>query len=274
MPSFPRKTPQSARSVLEVAGLTRPGVFRDVSFSLRTGEILGLFGLVGAGRSEVARAIFGIDRADRARSGSAASPSHIDRPRPPCATGSVSCLRIATPKGWSSDFPISANITLPILPRLSRFGILDRGEGAQHWRPATPSSLQVKTPSVDQIAAALSGGNQQKVVLAKWLATDPKVLILDEPTRGIDIGSKAEVHRAISHLATQGLAILLISSELPEILGMADRVLVMHEGRLSGEFTRAEATQEQVMFAATGQRPLMPMPDLSSIAAGSADGRA
>ncbi len=269
---FPKEDAAIGETVLEVVGLTRPGEFRDVSFSLRTGEILGLFGLVGAGRSEIARAIFGIDRA-AGEIRIDGDPVTISTPSTAMRYGIGFVPEDRHAEGLVLGFPISANVSLPILPRLSRFGILDRGK-ERALATGYAERLQVKTPSVDQIAAALSGGNQQKVVLAKWLATGPRVLILDEPTRGIDIGSKAEVHRAISHLAAQGLAILLISSELLEIMGMADRVLVMHEGRLSGEFTRAEATQEHVMFAATGQQPLMPMPDMSSIAPGGADGRA
>ncbi len=155
-------------------------------------------------------------------------------------------------QGLIMDFSIAANMTLPILRKFSRLGVVDR----QRERAiATDYSLQlrVRSAGIDQLVNALSGGNQQKVVLAKWLITNPSILILDEPTRGVDIGAKAEVHRIISDLAAKGLAIILISSELPEVLAMSDRVLVLHEGHLTGEFNRAEADQEKVMFAATGQ---------------------
>jgi rhamnose transport system ATP-binding protein len=155
-------------------------------------------------------------------------------------------------QGLIMTFSIDENITLPIIRRLSNLALVDSGK-AKAIAADYSSRLQVKSAGLDQLVSALSGGNQQKVVLGKWLASDPVVLMLDEPTRGIDIGTKAEVHRIISHLAGQGLAILMISSELPEILGMSDRIVIMHEGRVSGEFGRADADQERVMFAATGQ---------------------
>jgi rhamnose transport system ATP-binding protein len=150
------------------------------------------------------------------------------------------------------DFSIASNVTLPILDQISRLGIINQRE-EQRIAGDYAERLRVRTAGLDQLAAALSGGNQQKVVLSKWLATKPQILILDEPTRGIDIGTKAEVHRIISDLAQQGLAIILISSELPEVLAMSDRVLVMHEGHVTAVFERAEADQEKVMFAATGK---------------------
>jgi rhamnose transport system ATP-binding protein len=150
------------------------------------------------------------------------------------------------------EMAIEDNATLPFVRRLTRFGLIDRKRERAAAKDYT-DRLQVKAAGLSLPVRALSGGNQQKVVIAKWLATEPAVLVLDEPTRGIDIGTKAEVHRIVSRLAAQGLAILLISSELPEVLGMADRVLVMHEGRLTGEFSRANADQEAIMRAATGQ---------------------
>jgi len=154
--------------------------------------------------------------------------------------------------GLVMDFNIASNVTLPILRKVSRLGLLDpRLE--KKIAGDYSEQLRVRAAGLDQLVNALSGGNQQKVVLSKWLATNPAVLILDEPTRGIDVGAKAEVHRIISDLAARGLAIILISSELPEVLAMADRVLVLHEGSVTGTFARTEATQERVMFAATGQ---------------------
>jgi len=156
-------------------------------------------------------------------------------------------------QGLVLEMAIEQNTTLPILRRLTRLGLIQRRRERAVARKYA-DRLQVKAAGLEQPATSLSGGNQQKVVLAKWLATDPVILILDEPTRGIDIGTKAEVHRIVSGLAAQGLAILLISSELPEVLAMADRVIVMHEGKLTGEFSHDEADQERIMHAATGQR--------------------
>ncbi|HEY8447548.1 MAG TPA: sugar ABC transporter ATP-binding protein [Thermomicrobiales bacterium] len=249
---FPKEPAEIGDVVLRVEQLTRAGVFHDVSFELRRGEILGLFGLIGAGRTEVARVLFGVDRAD-------SGTIHLDGKQVSLTSPAVA-LQLGIGyvpedrhrQGLLLPFPIASNVTLPILPRLSRLGIVNRPK-ERDLAAEFARRLQVKAAGVEQAVAALSGGNQQKVVLAKWLAANPRVLILDEPTRGIDIGTKAEVHHLISRLAVQGLAILLISSELPEILGMADRVLVMHEGRITGIFDRDEADQERIMYAATGQ---------------------
>jgi len=251
---FPKEEAEIGAPVLEVRGLTRPGVFRDISFSLRRGEILGMFGLVGAGRSEVARVIFGVDPHESGEIQIEGHPVQINSPAAALRHGISYVPEDRHQQGLVLAFPIVANVTLPILRRISRLGLLDRG---REWGVARSYAerLQVKAAGLDESVAALSGGNQQKVVLAKWLATGPSILILDEPTRGIDIGTKAEVHRTISHLATEGMAILLISSELPEVLAMADRILVMHEGKITGEFLRGQTDQEEVMFAATGQRP-------------------
>jgi len=249
---FPKGAAEIGAPALEVRGLRREGVFRDVSFTVRRGEIVGLAGLVGAGRSEVARAIFGIDPLDGGEILAAGGPLTIRSPRDAMKAGLGFVPEDRQHQGLVLEMAIDDNATLPFLRRLTRFGLINRKREAEVAAEFT-KRLQVKAASLAQPAQSLSGGNQQKVVLAKWLATDPKVLILDEPTRGIDIGTKAEVHRIISGLAAEGLAILLISSELPEVLGMADRVLVMREGRLTGEFTRDEADQERIMHAATGQ---------------------
>jgi rhamnose transport system ATP-binding protein len=249
---FPKGEAQIGEVLLDVRHLTRKGEFEDVSFQLRRGEILGFAGLVGAGRTEVARVIFGIDRADAGEIRIGNKPVHISSPKAAMRYGLAYVPEDRRQQGLVMDFSIAANITLPILQKFSRLGIVDR----QRERTiATDYSrqLRVRSAGIDQLVKALSGGNQQKVVLAKWLVTNPTILILDEPTRGVDIGAKAEVHRIVSDLASKGLAIILISSELPEVLAMSDRVLVMHEGRLTAMFNRAEANQEKVMFAATGQ---------------------
>ncbi|MEV7828819.1 sugar ABC transporter ATP-binding protein [Microbacterium enclense] len=247
---FPKLPSQPGDVVLEVEGLTRPGVFRDVSFSLRAGEIVGLAGLVGAGRSEVARAVFGVDAYESGTVRLNGSPLPKGSVRQATARGLALVPEDRRKQGLVLDEGVSRNITLAIRAKLSHWGLLraaDENRAAREWA----SRLEVKTAALDATTGTLSGGNQQKVVIGKWLATQPKVLIVDEPTRGIDVGTKSEVHRLLSELAQQGLAILMISSELPEVLGMADRVLVMREGRLTGEFARSDATPEAIMFAAT-----------------------
>ncbi|MFH8252637.1 sugar ABC transporter ATP-binding protein [Microbacterium sp. B2969] len=247
---FPKLPAEVGDVVLEVEGLTRTGVFRDISFTLRQGEIVGLAGLVGAGRSEVARAIFGVDAYDSGRVRLHGRTLPKGDPRAATSRGLALVPEDRRKQGLVLDEGVTRNITLAIRSKLSKWGLIWGGlenKAAQVWA----SRLEVKTAALDAEAGTLSGGNQQKVVLGKWLATDPTVLFVDEPTRGIDVGTKAEVHRLLSQLAQRGIAILMISSELPEVLGMADRVLVMREGRLTGEFTREEATPEAVMFAAT-----------------------
>ncbi len=249
---FPRSTAHVGDVLLEVRGLTRVGAFRDITFSVRTGEIVGLAGLVGAGRTEVARVLFGIDRAD-------AGEVLLDGKRVTFKTPSAA-LRAGIAyipedrhlDGLVGGFTIAENVTLPIIPRLfPRLFISASRERA--LAAGYAEQLRIRATGMDALIEALSGGNQQKVVIAKWLATKPRVLILDEPTRGVDIGAKVEVHRIISDLAASGLGIVLISSELPEVLAMSDRIMVLHEGRISAEIPRAEATEERVMFAATGQ---------------------
>jgi rhamnose transport system ATP-binding protein len=249
---FPKESAEIGEPLLEVRGLTRQAVFRDISFTLRRGEILGLAGLVGAGRTEVARALFGIDPVDAGEILLDGNRARINSPSDAVAAGMAFVPEDRQHQGLVLEMAIEQNTTLPILRRLTRLGLVQRRRERAVAREYA-DRLQVRAAGLEQPATALSGGNQQKVVLAKWLATDPAILILDEPTRGIDIGTKAEVHRIISRLAGQGLAILLISSELPEVLAMADRVLVMHEGRLMAEFSHEEADQERIMHAATGQ---------------------
>jgi rhamnose transport system ATP-binding protein len=247
---FPKTDAVIGDEVLVVDGLTQPGEFHDVSFSVRAGEIVALAGLVGAGRSEIARAIFGVDPY---RSGTVTINGTRVPKRQPAAAMRLGIALVPEDRrkqGLVLESSVARNATLAIQKSLSRFGLItSRAENtaAALWA----SRLEVKTSALDTEAGTLSGGNQQKVVLAKWLATQPSVLIVDEPTRGIDVGTKAEVHRLLSELAGQGIAIIMISSELPEVLGMADRVLVVHEGRITAEIDRADATAESVMFAAT-----------------------
>jgi rhamnose transport system ATP-binding protein len=249
---FPKGATEIGEVMLEVQHLTRTGVFSDVSFQLHKGEILGLAGLVGAGRTEVAQVLFGIEQADSGEIWLKGKRVRIRSPQQAMEYGIAYVPEDRHLHGLIMNFSIAANVTLPILHQVSRLGLVDpRRE--QKIAGDYSTQLSVRSEGVAQLVNALSGGNQQKVVLGKWLATNPSVLILDEPTRGIDVGAKAEVHRIISDLAAKGLAIILISSELPEVLAMADRVIVLHEGHVTGTFTRSEATQERVMFAATGQ---------------------
>ncbi len=249
---YPKSEAEIGEVVLEVRHLTRPGVFADVSFQLRRGEILGFAGLVGAGRTEVARVLFGIDRAESGEIWLKGKQVRVRSPQQAMALGIAYVPEDRHQQGLVMNFSIASNITLPILQKVSRLGLVDARRERKIAEDYS-NQLSIRSSGVEQLVNALSGGNQQKVVLSKWLATNPSVLILDEPTRGIDVGAKAEVHRIISDLAAKGLAIILISSELPEVLAMADRVVVLHEGHVTGTFARSEATQERVMFAATGQ---------------------
>ncbi|MFC3999009.1 sugar ABC transporter ATP-binding protein [Nocardiopsis sediminis] len=250
---YPKQDAERGAPVLEVAGLTRRGVFSDVSFTVHAGEIVALAGLVGAGRSEVVRAVFGVDRYDSGTvrvAGRALAPG---RPAAAMAAGVALVPEDRRQQGLVMEASIARNATLTRRWRLSRFGLLRRSAEERATR-AWAERLSLRSGLFTEPVSTLSGGNQQKVVLAKWLATEPRVLIVDEPTRGIDVGTKAEVHRLLSELAGQGLAVVMVSSELPEVLGMADRVLVMHEGRITAGLSRDEATEESVMYAATGAR--------------------
>lgn len=247
---YPKTPAPLGDVVLQVDGLGLAGTFHDIGFTVRAGEIVGLAGLVGAGRSEIARAVFGVDGYT---SGSVRMLGRPVRPRDPRAAiraGMAFVPEDRRRQGLVTDGSVARNVSGVIRGGLTRAGLLTtRAES----RAAAPwaARLAVKTSALDMAASTMSGGNQQKVVIAKWLATGPKLLIIDEPTRGIDVGTKAEVHRLLSDLAGQGMAILMISSELPEVLGMADRVLVVCEGQITAEFPREAATPQAVMHAAT-----------------------
>jgi rhamnose transport system ATP-binding protein len=237
---------------LEVRRLTRAGVFADVSFTVHSGEIVALAGLVGAGRSEVVRAVFGVDRYDAGEVLVDGRQLARGKPAATIAAGVALVPEDRRQQGLIMELSVERNATLPRRWSLSRFGLLLGGAERRATRRWT-DRLQVKAARLRDPVSTLSGGNQQKLVLAKWLSTQPRVLIVDEPTRGIDVGTKAEVHRLLSRLAAEGVAVLMVSSELPEVLGMADRVLVMHEGRLVADIARDRADDESVMLAATGQ---------------------
>lgn len=247
---FPQLAPVSGETLLEVRGLSRRGELEDIDLTVRAGEIVGLAGLVGAGRSELARAIFGLDRMDAGEVRLAGEPVPRD-PRGAIAAGIALVSEDRKLEGVILPMTIAENISLPSLPELRERGLLNRSKERQIAERYF-ESLQVRAPGIDTVVGNLSGGNQQKVVLAMWLATRPKLLILDEPTRGIDVGAKSEIHRLMVELCEQGMGILMISSELPEVLGMSHRIVVMAGGRVAGELSREQADQRSVMELAAG----------------------
>jgi rhamnose transport system ATP-binding protein len=244
--------------VLSVADLGRQGVFEGVSFDLHRGEVLGFAGLIGAGRTDVGLALFGIEPATSGTILLDGKPVTVRSPREGMNLGIAYVSEDRRQLGLVLPMAIYANITLPVLRRfLNRLGLVRTGL-ERRTADAFRTRLAIRAPSVDLEVAKLSGGNQQKVMLSKWLNTNPSVLILDEPTRGVDVGSKAEVHAIISELAAEGIGIIVISSDLPEVLVLSDRVLVMREGRQMAILDRGEANEETVMTAAMGQRAVEP----------------
>jgi rhamnose transport system ATP-binding protein len=239
-------------TVLDVARLTREGVFIDVSLTVRAGEIVALAGLVGSGRSEVARAVFGIDRYDAGAVKVRGKPLRKASPTTAMAEGVGFVPEDRRQQGLVMDMSVQQNVALASLGRLRRAGFI-RSSSEHALAADWAARLAIKYGRLTDPVSMLSGGNQQKVVLAKWLSRKPAVLIVDEPTRGIDIATKAEVHHLLMQLARDGVGILMISSELPEVLLVSDRILVMREGRLAAEFARADATEEAIIAAATGQ---------------------
>ncbi len=235
---------------LKVEHLGRNGIFDDVSLELHKGEIVGMAGLVGAGRTDVACALFGIQPPTSGRIFIEGREVSITSPQQAIELGLAYVPEDRQQHGLISPMNLIHNISLPILKKFARQGWLDE-KNERNYTFKAARQMEIRANHILQKARELSGGNQQKIVLAKWLSTDPRILILDEPTRGIDVGTKAAVHALMSKLAAEGMAILMISSELPEVLGMSDRVIVMHEGRITAEFSRAEATQEKIMAAAT-----------------------
>jgi ABC-type sugar transport system ATPase subunit len=252
---FPRHLNQVSSGtgsvLLDVRNLSSPGRFQGVSFALRRGEIVGLAGLVGAGRSEVARALFGLDRSATGRVLLDGEPLPLGSVRTAMRRGIGLVPEDRKRQGLILMMGGRFNFSLPQLGRLSRLGLVDgsreRAEARRYFE-----QLRVKTASLDAPVSQMSGGNQQKIALAKWLARDAKLLIVDEPTRGVDVGAKAAIHQLLDELAQRGVGILLISSELPEVLNLSTRILVLREGRLVGEVPRAQATQERVLRLMAG----------------------
>lgn len=244
---FPSHEPRIGDERLEVRGLSRGTAVRDISFSARAGEILALTGLVGAGRTETVRLLFGADQPDSGSIALDGEALHFSNPRQAIRAGIGLLTEDRKGQGLVLMHSVRENFGLPNLEEFSRWGMVDR-HNEQTSFSSFVDSLRIKVPHQDELARNLSGGNQQKVVLAKWLQRNCEVIIFDEPTRGIDVGSKYEIYLLIQELAAQGKVIIMISSELPEVLGLADRVLVMHEGRITGEITDVRnATQEDIM---------------------------
>lgn len=256
---FPKEEAPIGEVVLSVRNLTRKGIVKDVSFDLRRGEILGLAGLMGAGRTEVIEGIFGIKPIDAGEIMIKGQKVKINEPSDAIRHGLALLTEDRKLTGIMGALPVRDNIMIASLGSYVKRGLLKKRVIEETCR-REKSRLEIKTPHMDQVIRLLSGGNQQKVLVSRWLLTMPDILILDEPTRGIDVGAKAEIHKLMCKLAQEGKAIIMISSELPEILGMSDRVLVMHEGRVGGIFERKDATQETIMRAATGHYTPVPTP--------------
>jgi ABC-type sugar transport system ATPase subunit len=248
---YPQRRTRPGDKILEVKDLSQPGAFDDVSFNLAGGEIVGLFGLVGSGRTQVARCIFGADRHAAGEIHLDGRPIRLKTPRHAVQAGIALLTEDRKRDGLVMSCSIRDNASLATLEQVSRYGVLNVRRQAARVQTMV-NELSIHPAQITRLARHLSGGNQQKVVLAKWLLSQARVLILDEPTRGVDVATKVEIYRIISDLAERGVGILLISSELPEILGMSDRALVMREGRLVGEFTRAQASEESLLACAAG----------------------
>jgi len=251
---FNKKTVEKGDLLVSVRNLSKENIFENVNFDVRRGEILGFAGLIGSRRTDVGLALFGIEPADSGEIVFEGKSRKIGSPQEALSLGIAYATEDRRQLGLTMPMSIASNITLPTLKKyLTKLGLIRQTEEvatAEEYR----KKLELRAPSVFSAVENLSGGNQQKVMLSKWLNANPKLLILDEPTRGIDIGAKVEVHHIVNELAAQGLGVILISSDLPEVLGMSDRILVMREGRQMAIFDRAEATEEKIMTAAMGQQ--------------------
>ncbi|MCA0296482.1 MAG: sugar ABC transporter ATP-binding protein [Actinobacteria bacterium] len=248
---FPKLEAEIGEVILSVEHLNRGHLVRDVSFALRRGEILGFAGLMGAGRTEVLETLFGVHKADSGTITINGAPVTISQPKDAIAANMALLTEDRKLTGIMGVLSVRDNMIMAALPKYSPNGFLNRRRIEADCQ-AQREALALKTPSLNQLIQNLSGGNQQKVLISRWLLTLPDILMIDEPTRGIDVGAKSEIHRLMSMLAQQGKAIIMVSSEMPEVLGMSDRVVVMHEGTVSGIVERADATQERIMQLATG----------------------
>jgi len=248
---YPKVHTQRGKEALRVEGITRKGLLNNISFKAYTGEILGLAGLVGAGRTELMRAVFGADPVDHGKVYVFGKEVKLDAPSSAIRAGMGLLPEDRKYQGLVLKLSVSHNISMASLDKIKKNGLLQLRVEKKRTLDFI-SKLRIATPNVEQLVQNLSGGNQQKVVLAKWLASQSKVLIFDEPTRGIDVGAKVEVYNLMNSLVENGAAVIMVSSEMPELLGMSDRILVIHEGQLAGEFDREEATQEKILAAAMG----------------------
>lgn len=248
---FPTRNSTIGEVKLAAEGLTRNGYFEDISFELRKGEVLGISGLMGAGRTEVVQSLFGYRKLNKGNLILDGKPVKIKNPLQAKKLGFGYVTEDRKSEGLIVDFSVKENLSLTNFEKVSSNGIISTRSEKELYESMV-ERLGVRVSGPEQAAKSLSGGNQQKVVIAKWLGIEPEVLILDEPTRGVDVGAKKEIYTIINELAERGVAILMISSELPEIIGMADRVLVMHEGNLMAELSKDEMTQEKIMHYATG----------------------
>ncbi len=248
---YPDRPNKPGDVLLEVKGFSQPGVFKDVSFNLRKGEILGFAGLMGSGRTEIMRAIFGVDEHAAGELLFKGKPLVITKPEDAIKAGMAFVTENRKTEGLILDFSILRNIALPSVDSFAKNSVINFSK-LSDFANKMASKLGVKANDLDLEAGALSGGNQQKVVIAKWVGMNPEVIIMDEPTRGIDVGAKRDIYELMNELTASGVSIIMVSSELPEVLGMSDRIMVVHEGRIAGELLHDEADQEKIMMLATG----------------------
>ena len=248
---YPPRTNKPGEVVLEVKNLHQPGLFSDISFKLRRGEILGVAGLMGAGRTEIMRAIFGVDACKSCDITLKGKPITINKPEDAIKAGIGFVTENRKSEGLILDFSILRNIALPSVDSFAKKSVINF-KSLNDFAHRMASKLGVKAQNLDLEAGALSGGNQQKVVIAKWVGKKPDIIIMDEPTRGIDVGAKRDIYELMNELTASGVSIIMVSSELPEVLGMSDRIMVIHEGRIAGELLHDEADQEKIMALATG----------------------
>jgi ribose transport system ATP-binding protein len=248
---FPKEAVPVGEEILKVEDLSREGTLKDISLTLHAGEILGIGGLVGAGRTEMVKAIFGIDKVDSKKLTVFGKKANIRQPKDAIRLGIGLAPEDRKAEGLNLIMSVMNNIIMASADKMSRLGVIS-GKRRFSVPEGLVKKLRIATPSIHQYVQNLSGGNQQKVVLAKWLAVGSRIVIFDEPTRGIDVGAKVEVYQLMNILVREGAGIIMISSELPELIAMSDRILVMHEGRIAGELSRQDATQEKILHLATG----------------------
>ena len=248
---YPEKTNEIKDTIFEAKNLESNGVFKNINFHVREGEILGFSGLMGSGRTEIMRAVFGLDPLDSGEIILKGEKLNIKGPKDSISKGIGFITEDRKDEGLILDESINDNIILPVISQVAKNHIINDSE-VHDLVDMLVNRLKIKSESRNDPASSLSGGNQQKVVLAKWITISPQVLILDEPTRGVDVGAKREIYTLINELAEKGVAIIVVSSDLPELLGISDRIMVVHEGKITGELSREEATQEKIMTYATG----------------------